>query len=87
MKDREARSWIGLLENYTKGRISSSDKSISILNELYNNNKRLLVENLEFTGNQATKLREITEKFDALMNHLNLEFEDIKPGIRVRKKK
>lgn len=29
----------------------------------------------------------LVSRIDALMTHLNLEFEDIKPGIRVRKKR
>lgn len=29
----------------------------------------------------------LSSKLDLLMTHLNLEFEDIKPGIRVRKKR
>ncbi len=82
MRDSEARNQINQIRSDITMSMNNYKNKFACLENRYEslfNAYASILANSGFTR--------LNNKIDALMTHLNLEFEDINPGIRVRKKK
>lgn len=82
MKDIEARGQIASIKNQLTTAMDNSKNKFHSLEYRYDCLFNAYTSILSDPGSQR-----LMDKIEALMTHLSLEFEDIKPGIRVRNKK